>query len=212
MQPDLCVIPVEGDGRCFFRCIVASTSPELQRTNIDEHGKMSNGIYRLLETMRSDKLRAEVVEFMVENMDEFDHHATIINADEPGHIRYANVQDRLTDMAMAMTMPGEMEVSAAAAYLEKTIVIHTTNRAIVNTYGSQHNLNGTIRLQFTTVGTDVGHYDLLNIERANHEPVSPVTQRVPLTMISPIPKRKRKQRSNDTSILLSKSVQNTTNK
>ena len=39
------------------------------------------------------------------------------------HIRYANVQDRLTHMAMAMTMPGEMEVSAAAVYLEKTIVI-----------------------------------------------------------------------------------------
>ena len=110
-------------GGCFFRCIVASTSPELQRTNRDEHGKISNGIYRLLETTRSDKLRAEVVEFMVENMDEFDHDASIINADEPVHIRYANVQDRLTHMAMAMTMPGEMEVSAAAVYLEKTIVI-----------------------------------------------------------------------------------------
>ena len=81
VQPDLCVIPVEGDGRCFFRCIVASTSPELQPTNRDEHGKLSNSIYRLLETTRSDKLRAEVVEFMVENMDEFDHDASIINAD-----------------------------------------------------------------------------------------------------------------------------------
>ena len=94
---------------------------------------------------------------MVENMDEFDHDASTINADQSVHIRYANVQD------------------------------------------------GTIRLQFTTVGTDVGHYDLLNIERANHEPVSPVTQRVPVTMISPIPKRKRKQRSNDTSIVLTAS-------
>ena len=142
---------------------------------------------------------------MVENMDEFDHDASINNVDQPVHIRYANVQDRLTHMAMAMTMPGEMEVSAAADYLEKTIVIYTTNRAIVNTYVSQHSLNGTTRLQFTTVGTDVGHYDLLNIERANHEPVSPVTQRVPVTMISPIPKRIRKQRSNDTSIVLTAS-------
>ena len=138
-------------------------------------------------------------------MDEFEHDANIINADQSVHIRYANVHDRLTHMAMAMTMSGEMEESATAAYLEKTIVIYTTNRAIVNTYGCQHSLTGTIRLQFTTVGTDVGEYDLLNIERANHEPVSPVTQRVPVTMISPIPKRKRKQGSNDTSIVLTAS-------
>ena len=26
VQPDLCVIPVEGDGRCFFRCIGAATN------------------------------------------------------------------------------------------------------------------------------------------------------------------------------------------
>ena len=124
VQPDLCVIQFEGDGRCFCRCIVVSTSPELQRTNRDGHGNISNGIYRLLETTRSDKRRAEVVEFMVENMDEFDHDASIINADQPVHSRYANVQDRLTHMAMAMTMTGEMEVSAAAAYLEKTILYY----------------------------------------------------------------------------------------
>ena len=60
----------------------------------------------------------------------------------------------------------------------------------VNEIVTKHKLDGT---------------KVYNMERANHEPVFPVTQRVPATMISPIPTRKRKQRSNDTSIVLTTS-------
>ena len=81
VRPDMCVTPVEGDGRCFFWCIVPSTSPELQRTNRDEHGKYQTAF----TDCWSDKLRAEVVEFMIENMDEVDHDASIVNADQHVH-------------------------------------------------------------------------------------------------------------------------------
>ena len=204
VQPDLCVIPVEGDGMCF-----SDASSRLPRRSCNEPIEVNMVKY---QTAFTDCWRQRGVTNYEQRLSSLWSRtwtsstmtrASIINANQPVHIRYVNVHNRLTHMAM--TTPGEMEVSAAAAYLEKTIVIYTTNRAIVNTYGSQHSLNGTIRLQFTTVGTDVGHYDLLNIERANHEPVSPVTQSVPVTMTSTIPKRKRKQRSYATSIVLTAS-------
>ena len=72
---------------------------------------------------------------------------------------------------MATAMPGEIEVTATAHSIEKTVVVYNKDTIFTSRYGEQYNSSkGTVH-----VGDDVGHYLLVSQEYSRGiEPDSPM--------------------------------------
>ena len=64
-------IQVSGDGRCFFRSLVAWMNIKLQSAVSDEHGRVENPVLRILETTSADGLRAQVIAYMCDHLDDY---------------------------------------------------------------------------------------------------------------------------------------------
>ena len=85
-------------------------------------------------------------------------------------------------MTMATAMPGEIEVAATTNYIEKNIAVCNEDIIVINRYGEQlSSSKGMVHVQFTRIGDDVGHYDLLVSQEY------PTSQTMSLKIIFPVP-------------------------
>ena len=76
--------------------MVISLNAKLQHVPREDNGIATHIMSRIAETNEADSLRANVIRHMCEHFDAFsgiDEYA--INADLPGHIHYASIEERI---------------------------------------------------------------------------------------------------------------------
>ncbi|CAL1530906.1 unnamed protein product [Lymnaea stagnalis] len=164
------VVRVEGDGRCLFRSLVTAGCPKLQTSRRDEFGRPERLNDADEETVKADELRALVVRLMKDNLHFYSQlEKGVINADQPVTGNYQKFHDRLEAMSNNHTMPGELELNAAAMVLERMIFVLNTDLVLITTYGQdRYPQSKPLAVRFTRLGPDVGHYDAVVL--ADEEP------------------------------------------
>ena len=150
------VIPVEGDGRCFFRSIATAENPCLQNAERDVHGRIGSFHLRLQETNRADELRQETITYMVHHLQEYSHLGEGVNSDMPRNDHYNSVEERIMAMREPTTMPGEIEISAIAKACSIRIVVHASSQVV---YGQQ--FDKVVHVKYTQLRPAVGHYECM---------------------------------------------------
>ena len=200
--PGRSVIPVIGDGRCFFRSVIASMDNKLQKAPRDQYGVVLDRQLELLEKIKADQLRMKTVHYMKNNIQQYENvdsamlNADMPNADMPNHIHFLTINDRIQAMQDAKAMIGEFEIIAATEVLSRKIQIEDRDGKLINVYGTQFNSNPPLILQYTSMDNDAGHYDCV-ISTSSIQDV--------IRSISPLPKamkpRTRTRRSESAKLI-----------
>ena len=114
-----------------------------------------------------------------------------LNADLPQRIRYSSLNDRILDIAIPTTMPGEMEIVCLAKVLQTPIHVVGEDNMFISRYGDDAIGNSPLTVRYRRVGEDVGHYDCLlrNNMNRSFEQVNASETRDIIHGISPLPKR-----------------------
>ena len=96
--------------------------PTLKSCERDEDGKPTDVLLQIRERRKSDALRAQLITYMCEHANDFSMlDSEALNADLPQRIRYSSLNDRILDMAIPTTMPGELEIVCLAKVLKTPI-------------------------------------------------------------------------------------------
>ena len=180
------VIRTNADGRCFFRSLAIGVNKNLQLCKRDAHGLPTDVMLKVYEVAQSDSIRSAMIQEMCCNFKEYenlDH--TSINADLPPHVRYNSIEDRITSMANATEMVGEIEIIAVTKALQQGVNVHMAGGSVI-TYGDQFKTKPPLSVLFSTLAEDVGHYDYL-------QPQPEIPTLITPQMISPLPKAFRKK-------------------
>ncbi len=112
---DFTEIKVIGDGRCFFRSIIAALYPSLR-----------NGDHIREQTERADELRQCVCELLtteVSTLEEVTKHLPYLLEQGMGQ-SYESVKDRIADMRRPGTYAGNLEIAATSFILKTQIHIY----------------------------------------------------------------------------------------
>ena len=137
------IIPVSGDGQCFFRSLAVAMNVTLQAACQSEHGVILNRRLHETECKEADELRAKVVKYMREHLSQFPGEHALLNADMPAHIHYSSFVERIQAMSEAKTMPGEYEIIATSKALERVIATEDISGTEINRYGCVYSDKGT---------------------------------------------------------------------
>ena len=93
------VIPVSGDGRCFFGSLTVAMNVKLQSACRSEHGVVLDRHLKETECKEADELRAKVVKYMREHLGQFPGEDALINADMPAHVHYSSFGEHIQAMS-----------------------------------------------------------------------------------------------------------------
>ncbi|MEW8542637.1 MAG: hypothetical protein AB2693_03805 [Candidatus Thiodiazotropha sp.] len=217
-------VPAVGDGRCLFRSLIIGMDQNLQLCQRDEDGRPTNLTLAIRERSQSDELRARVISYMCENIDDYSVlEGDAINADLPQRLHYSSVNDRILAMADPLAMPGELELISTAKVLHRPIFVVNIDGVVISHYDINGSLgDAPLYVQFESVGEDVGHYDCLihtgcfeqcqsSTDRSLDQPKQSESQHNLSSIIqgiSPIPKRlpaKKRVRKVETAAILTSS-------
>ena len=225
------VVKTEADGRCLFRSLVIGNHKQLQQTERDDSGRVVDKVLCLQEKTKSDALRTETVQFMIDHVSDYDDlDQTTINADLPSHLRYNCVEDRILSMCEASTMPGELELIAVSKVLQRPIFIMDEHNMVISQYGVTYLEESTspLLVLYTKVADDVGHYESLVVSPVDPQdndhtseeveavdtappPVASKSVRDLIQVLSPLPKlkelRSRKRKAESSALLTSSPYQ-----
>ena len=164
------VVRTVPDGRCFFRSIAVALHCELQTSERNDDGEIIDQMMCLLEKSEADSVRAKTVCTMIENFEQYrDIVGDTVNADMPPTVRYACLKDRIAAMADSKTMPGEIEIIATSRALNKTICIVNGTNQVISRYGDTGHEQDVLHVQFTSLGEDVGHYNIVAHENVRDD-------------------------------------------
>lgn len=200
---DYKTVPIESDGRCFFRSLAVSMTKELQSADRNIDGVIDTLSLKLQEKITADSIRAEVVDFLCKNVNDYsDIDNATLCADMP-HSNYNSFLERVIDMSNPKTMVGEFEIIATVKVLKMPIIVMNATNGAVLKYGiDEFPACSPIIVKFTSIGEHAGHYEYL----IPSQPPSSVY--VPITSISPLPIKeknmsKKKRRTEQSEILTS---------
>ena len=182
----LSVVNIAQDGRCFFRCVVASSDP-MERTTKRVNGHPAEPDLKLRERVASDSLRSRLMLHILCSIEE--HRQTMrgdtLNAYMPSHIQFHDLNGRISAMAANTAMVGEFEIQQTSSMLQKTIIIFDDLSGTTISYGRQFHDSPPVLLNYKRFGDNAGHYDLLvpstelmsaNASSKHPFPLSPVHQ------------------------------------
>ena len=191
------LISIYSDGKCFFRSVVVCTTPDLQSAQ-RLNGKLVSPLLHLKETAMADSLRNQLVSHLISNLEilSVDMHGDALNADQPQHLHFNLLEERIAHIAKPDSFVGEWEINQISCLLKTKIVIHNANRNVLM-YGEEHSGNP-ITVKYTMFENNFGHYEaLIFYIRA----LSPIQRLVPV--LPPKGAGKRKCRKEQSEILTS---------
>ena len=102
------LIPIYSDGKCFFRSVVVCTTPDLQSAQ-QLNGKLVSPLLHLKETAMADSLRNQLVSHLISNLEllSVDMHGDALNADQPQHLHFNLLEERIAHIAKPDSFVGE---------------------------------------------------------------------------------------------------------
>ena len=116
---------------------------------------------RILETTSADGLRAQVIAYMCDHLEDYQSlPIEAINGDMPSWLQYSSIEDRITAMAQPKQLAGELEIIATSKVLNIAIRVVNDKGDDVQMYGDPADTQ-LLTVQFTSLGEDVGHYNLI---------------------------------------------------
>lgn len=175
------VIPIIGDGRCFFRCLALCLDKSLQQCQRSSSGIVYDRKQAMEEVRLADLIRQETVELISANSSSLEAISVDLPymLDSQVNMSYASLQDRCLSMTKAEEYAGTTEILTAAFIWGVQICIYVESKSDVMSYdlyakippSRQSNFNfSTINIlhRIDTKSQD-GHFMLLQVN--GEEPV-----------------------------------------
>ncbi|XP_070208116.1 uncharacterized protein [Littorina saxatilis] len=154
-------LPTKGDGRCFFRAVVISLNPDLQKGERNHlTGELLDPMKSLQETARADNLRTTVITHMCEHLDA-EPGAAVLSADMPARIQFRTVAERILHMSDPKSMVGELEIQATAKVLDRPVHVVVVGTDHVSEYNASDNCTNDPVIVKYIPNADAGHYEAM---------------------------------------------------
>ena len=162
--PGQSVIQTNPDGRCFFRSIVVGKDLTLQEADRDENDLLLDHNLRLKEQIKSDMLRSQMTQHMIENMQEYIPLQGSVNVDMPmtSGQHFQSLEERICHMTNPKAAVGELEILATSRVLKQPIHVVMGSDGRVSKY-SENAFQGVepAVVLYKSFGDNSGHYDCI---------------------------------------------------
>lgn len=109
------------DGSCLFRCLAIFLNPSLQKIDRFKNGKIKKRKFNSEESLLSQEIRSNVVEYLNRNKQYYDR------IEYQDNEYYFNIEDRIDKMMDTNEYAGIIEIDCAAKIYNITIEIYTDN-------------------------------------------------------------------------------------
>lgn len=154
-------LPTKGDGRCFFRAVVISLNPDLQKGERNHlTGELLDPMKSIQETARADNLRTTVITHMCEHLDA-EPGAAVLSADMPARIQFHSVAERILHMSDQKSMVGELEIQATAKVLDRPVHVVMVGTDHISKYNASDNCTNDPVIVKYIPHADAGHYEAM---------------------------------------------------
>lgn len=196
------VIQTNPDGRCLFRSVVICEDVALQSAERDGNGLPIDASLKVLEQIRSDMIRLQMVQHILDNLDQYKEYEDTINLDMPTDNvpTFQSLQERACYMTSDNTPVGGLEILATARVLEREIhVVMTSDGRTVKFAENEFQGLEPVVVLYRCFGDNSGHYDCLvqsdSVSLIQNKPTSEAKSSALL--------KKRNDRKTETQVLIS---------